>query len=71
MTASRSTAIYSPAIQNNVVCHWHRELTGAEARQLFDHCEARLVDRFQSDPLHVFLYGGNLNEALAAVELPD
>ena len=54
---------------NDVIYHWHRELTGEEAGQLFDEHEQLLIDRLPGDPLYIVLRGDSFEQAAANLEI--
>ena len=68
-TQNVRTRVHSDVHKNDVIYHWHRELTGEEAGKLFDEHEQLLLDRLPDDPLHIVLRGDTFEQAVGNIEI--
>lgn len=68
-TQSVRTSVHSKLHNNDVIYHWHRQLTGEEVGQLFDEHEQLLFDRLPGNPLNVILHGEGFEQAVENLEI--
>jgi hypothetical protein len=65
----KTTAVHSKKHNNDVIYHWHQELTGEQVGQIFDDDEQLLFKRLPGDPLNIVLRGDTFDEAAANREI--